>query len=124
MELLKMIRTLAQCPLSADFVAPVAQLHPELASVYASAVRRPMDLSTIARRLRRAGGYTGAGKVYRDVTRMFRNCQKVCNGFITSDSQTVTLVLFQQHCIVLVDVQCDTIACLASVRCQACTTCA
>ena len=61
--LLKMIRTLAMCPLSADFVAPVAQLHPELAIVYASVVRRPMDLSTVARRLRQAVGYSGAGKV-------------------------------------------------------------
>ncbi|CAM9500024.1 unnamed protein product, partial [Sphacelaria rigidula] len=45
-----------------------------------SVVRRPIDLSTIARRLRRGTYDNAAGRLRRDVLRIFKNCEKFHRG--------------------------------------------
>lgn len=43
-------------------------------------VRRPIDLTTVARRLRRGTYDSCAGRLRRDIVRIFTNCEKFNTG--------------------------------------------
>ncbi|CAN0516080.1 unnamed protein product, partial [Laminaria digitata] len=43
---------------------------------YTLVVRRPIDLATVARRLRRGAYDNSAGRLRRDTVRIFLNCEK------------------------------------------------
>jgi len=64
-------------PVAADlFLHPVEQQHPELIEVYRKTIKRPLDLGTVARRLR-AGKYEAEPeRCLRRVHRVFKNCEK------------------------------------------------
>eukprot|EP00752_Nemacystus_decipiens_P011440 g10160.t1 len=76
------LRLLAGSPLSEEFRRPVVQLHPELAERYTVEVRRPIDLTTVARRLRRGTYNNSAGRLKRDIVRIFTNCEKFNTGSV------------------------------------------
>ncbi|CAM9618754.1 unnamed protein product, partial [Ectocarpus sp. 4 AP-2014] len=76
------LRLLAGSPLSEEFRKPVVLLHPELAERYTVEVRRPIDLTTVARRVRRGTYDNSAGRLRRDIARIFTNCERfnMCSG--------------------------------------------
>ncbi|CAM9504661.1 unnamed protein product, partial [Ectocarpus fasciculatus] len=74
------LRLLAGSPLSEEFRKPVVQLHPELAERYTVEVRRPIDLTTVARRVRRGTYDNSAGRLRRDIARIFTNCERFNMG--------------------------------------------
>eukprot|EP00634_Sargassococcus_sp_CCMP2135_P008799 CAMPEP_0198653280 /NCGR_PEP_ID=MMETSP1467-20131203/6942_1 /TAXON_ID=1462469 /ORGANISM="unid. sp., Strain CCMP2135" /LENGTH=747 /DNA_ID=CAMNT_0044389237 /DNA_START=138 /DNA_END=2381 /DNA_ORIENTATION=+ len=58
------------------FLHPVEKQHPELIEVYRKTIKRPLDLGTVARRLR-AGKYEAEPeRCLRRVRRVFKNCEK------------------------------------------------
>ncbi|CAM9274398.1 unnamed protein product, partial [Choristocarpus tenellus] len=69
------LRALVENPLSDEFHKPVTELHPELTERYTSVVRRPIDLHTVARRLRRGTYDNACDRLYRDISRIFSNCE-------------------------------------------------
>ncbi|CAM9297523.1 unnamed protein product, partial [Discosporangium mesarthrocarpum] len=73
---MKILQALVDNPLSDEFHKPVTQMHPELAGRYDSVVRRPIDLTTVARRLRRGTYDNASDRLRRDMIRIFRNCER------------------------------------------------
>ena len=45
-------------------------------------VRRPIDLTTVTRRLRRGTYNNSAGRLKRDIVRIFTNCEKFNTGSV------------------------------------------
>lgn len=54
----------------------IPPIHQQLAERYTAVVRRPIDLTTVARRLRRGTYDNAAGRLRRDIIRIFSNCEK------------------------------------------------
>ena len=76
-RLLTVLYELCSNPLAAGlFLQPVIEQHPEIATAYLRAIKRPLDLGTIVARVR-AGCYTTQPeRCLRRVRRVFRNCEK------------------------------------------------
>lgn len=52
----------------------------QLAERYTVEVRRPIDLTTVARRVRRGTYDNSAGRLRRDIARIFTNCERFNMG--------------------------------------------
>jgi len=74
-QLMGIVRKLCCHPLIGEFLQPISALHPEVEEAYNAVIRRPIDLTKVASKVRE-GRYRSHQRFHSDVCRMFNNCIK------------------------------------------------